>query len=387
MHSDISMILKIPFESKKAFNPKSNSKYAFKGDAYYLINKAGKILRDFMIIDEDSDLTYRPNDNNMRIGNSGTGTDFYKRWGTHREMIFDSSPLNSEVKNATPIMKQALNEFLLNESSTVLIGESIISGSNPSGADATIKATPIVSTDSVFYGMRFTNALKTQRVNSKNTRANTKFPISETELKVMTFINLSDYIKMFKSARKEFYRFNPESYDLIFQDETDITQKIYFVDFDNKRLDVERTSYQDNVLLLLSKYQNDELKRKSLIDRLRGILRALLIIEHQQKNVEIVIGRDEKDSNMDAAHLFDVRWIKKLSDDELWTIADVNNGLLLPKDIHWKFDKEKDFTLNNDFDFVENGTDFKFKINDAYINEARRKYIIRRNEKLSKTTN
>ena len=88
-------ILEIPFESRGEFYKKSNSKYKYKGNAYYLLNKDGQILRDFVQLDDEL-VEIRPNDNAMMIGTSGTGTDYWKQTLVQniRKDFFPSSPIN-----------------------------------------------------------------------------------------------------------------------------------------------------------------------------------------------------------------------------------------------------------------------------------------------------
>ena len=380
MHKDIAFIMKIPFESKKTFNPKSNSKYYFQGDAYYLINKDGKILRDFMLIDKTKKLSYRHNDNAMRIGDSGKGTDFYKKQGADRESIFDYASKDRKVSLASKKMVKKLNSWLLKNTTTVLSGEAMITGSTSTGAKTSIDATPIISTDEHFYGMRFVNALKSQRDGKTNTVK--KYTVTKKEIRDKKCISLKLYLKKFEVAKEEFYRFNPEAYDLIFNGEMNPTKKLYFSKFNKDKLEKEVKNYNDMVLALLAKYKKNDIKKDNLVKRLKGIFRPLLIIEHQQKKEDTVVGRNEKDSNMDAAHILEVKLITKMEDKHLWKIADVNNGLLLTKDLHWKFDKDKDFFLNNDFSFIENGIPTNERINKTYINKNRKKYIVDRNKKM-----
>ena len=382
MHKDIAFVLKIPFESKKAFFPKKNSKYFYKGDVYYLLDKKGYVLRDFMIVDEEL-LEYRPNDNAMMIGEGGKGTVFWKQKEDQRLKIFPKSPINFEVKTASIDEIKKLNDYSFEHTNTALTLEGMISGSNTSGSDSRIDATPIISTDAVFYGMRFVNAFKKLRKVKHNKNANIKYPIKIGEFNTLVKLSLSEYLEHFKFAKREFYRYNPESYNIIYKDSDDITQNLYFLEFKKNDLNKELQSYKDMATTIIEKYNSDIIKRELAINRLRGILRGLLLVEKHQKQKDPVIGREEKDSNLDAAHLYDVRWIKSASDSELWRIADINNGLLLPKDLHWKFDKDKEFNLDSSFEFIENNKKTNIKIDPSYITEDRKYYINLRNKRVN----
>ena len=375
-------ILEIPFESRGEFYRKSGSKYRYKGSAYYLLNKEGQVLRDFVQLNNEL-VEIRPNDNDMMIGRSGSGTGYWKQELVQniRKEFFPSSPINKQVVSANIDLIKKINKYALNTHNTSLNMEGLLSGSNSSGADARIGATPFITTDVEFYGFRFVNAFKNIRVNSKNSKASSKYPITEAQLNSSVKLTMKDYFDRFKHNRKIFYKYNPESYNIIYHDTEDMeTQRLYFLE-KSISLKNEAKSYNETVMAILDKYNNSEIIRDTVIQRLRGILRALLLIEKHSLKEDVVIGRNETDSNLDAAHLYDVRWIKKEDDSNLYKIADVNNGLLLPKEIHWRFDKDSKYFINDDFEIIDDGKKVG-EINKLFINDERMKYLNNRNNKL-----
>ena len=375
-------ILEIPFESTAKFFMKGRHKYEFSGNSYFLLDKNGMVLRDFAILD-DSKMTFRPNDNDMMIGTTGSGTDFWKTHKHFRGVHFPSSPINKVVDVATKEMVEKLNEHSIKCMRTSLTMEALISGSNTSGADARIEASPMICVDSNFIGMRFINAFKNLRVKRNNLKSDINYPISWVELNASVKLDLKEFFKMFPKHRREFYRFNPESFYTLFEDDNnDITQNIYFDKYKNSQLDSEVKTYKLNVEKAIERYNNSQMMKNALVSYLRGVQRTLLIIEQRKIKEPIVEGRNEKVKNLDAAHLFEVRHIMSSNADvDYRWIADDSNGLLLPKDIHWKFDKDENFYIDQDFNIVENG-EIVGRINSKYINENRRWFLEKRNELL-----
>ena len=375
-------ILEIPFESRGEFYKKSNSKYKYKGNAYYLLNKDGQVLRDFVQLDSEL-VEIRPNDNDMMIGSSGTGTTYWKQSIVQniRKNNFPSSAINKQVVSASEDLIKKMNDYALENHGTSLMMEGLLSGSNTSGADARISATPFIAVDDEFYGFRFVNAFKNIRIDPRNRNSYINHPITKSQLESSVKLTMKDYFDKFKHNRKIFYKYNPESYNVIFHDTDEMeTQRLYFLE-KSISLTKEAKSYNETVAAILDKYNNSEIIRDVVIQRLRGILRALLLIEKHLIKDDVVIGRNESDSNLDAAHLYDVRWIKKEDDSNLYKIADVNNGLLLPKEIHWRFDKDSKYFINDDFEIIDDGKKVG-EINKLFINDERMKYLNNRNNKL-----
>lgn len=374
-------IIEVPFASKAKFFRKSNLKYSFSGNAYFLINNKGQVLRDFAQITGDN-VQIRPNDNAMKIGKTGEGTHYWKNEIVfNARKLFPNSPLNFQVKDMGADFIKKINNFAINHHNTILSMESLISGSNPTGADAKIDAAPLWAMDKELFSTRFINPLKFFRCNKNNRKASINYPITSKIIEEANKLSLKEYLEKFPEVRRKFIEYNPEIRTMFEQDKNEETQKIYYFDASIK-LKKESNSYIALANVIIQRYENSDIKKINLINRLRGIFRNLLEIEAKIIDEPIFIGIKEKIKNLDAAHLYDVRWIKKENDDNLWKIADVYNGILLPKDIHWKFDKDPDFYISDNFEFFYKNKKLDLKINPKYINNKRINYIKKRNNKL-----
>lgn len=374
-------ILKVPFESKAKFYKKSHGKYKFSGDVYFLLNSEGKVLKDFAILDNEG-FTYRPNDDAMMKANDGKGTHFWQNKKGIRSKIFDDADVNGNysIKKSAPEMIKKLNNISIESMPTALTMEAIISGSNSSGADTKIEATPMICVDSEFTGLRFINPFKKLRVKGK-----ANLIIDMDILNKEEKINLEQYFKIFPDYKYTFYKYNPEAYEEFFPNGLTNEGKssnvdIYFDKFRKNELIKERESYNKIIDVLIARYEANLYNEKNFINRLRGIQRAKLILEYNIIKETVFINKNEKVQNMDAAHLIQVWQIKK-NNYEHKMISDENNGLLMPKDIHYKFDNDEDFIIDNDFNIIEkNKIINEYKINAKYINDKRKENIKLRNK-------
>ncbi len=378
-------ILEVPFESKKVFMPKSRGKYIYSGSAFFMINKSGRVLRDFVQLDVEKDVSIRPNDNDMMFGKTGKGTDYWnnKIVQAIRPKYFPSSGINKTSILINEELKNKMNEFAIQQHGTSLCMEGLITGSNTSGADARIKSTPFYySTNDKYFSMRFINPLKKMRISKNNYKAAKKYPINKQDLERYQTINLDQYLKIFNKAKRYFYEYNPEMYGVLFPKisaEQDVTYKIYFADWTKNKAMEELKEYKNKTKLLLEKYRSAKISKQTLVNSYRGILRTLLLLEKQIINKPILKNREVKgNTNFDAAHILDVKDLK-VHDELLWKIADINNGILLPKDYHWSFDKEQEFYINEEFEIIR-GDLVIDKINEEYINPERIKYMKERNK-------
>ena len=385
MTKDISMILEVPFESRKVFFPKSRCKYSYTGYVYYLIDKTGNVLRDFAILNDEHEVEHRLNDNKMMIGTSGNGTSFWHQLKQKQDrlQIFNLSNINFSIQRTTKEQIKNINELSFNTWNTALTLEGFITGSNTSGSDLKRSMTPFISVDSDFYGIRFINSFKQFKINKRNTNAYKKFVITLDEFNKYKKINLKQFFSQFPNKKSVFYNYNPESYEILYghnnknliEQHMPITSKEYVIN--------EREFYYDKTRSLINKYVRNNIGRQKLIDLLRNILRPQLLLEKSLKNKPVIEGREEKNGNLEAAHLYDVSWLKKDNDDDLWRIADINNGLLLPRDIHGKLDKDPTFDINEELEFIDNGKKTKWSVNKCYVNDNRKNYIKMRHKKLN----
>ncbi len=371
-------LLEIPFVSKKKYAEilglKSKSKYSFEGVAYYLID----ITNGYNIAWERAELLeseYRPTDKKME-----KPTDYYTnilKKGFDRKNILNGKEGEISTANSDQLMK--INTFSFNKLNTVLNIEGIVSGSNPSGAEKTKTASPILikpEKNNNDY-IRFVNAFKQIRKHNKiiNNWLLMTFCKFQEIKDTFSRISLSDLISNNKKLKNWIRIINDDINDA---DEDDVVAYIN---------DVTNQYTKENLEYTLALYEKNLIEKDKAISKLRRQFRINLISEANSNNYPEYLGNDMINfTDAEAAHIIDVNIIKKEENGyELSLIADPNNGLLLEPSMHKLFDDRK-LTFDKDGNLLALNDEYKKWENKKLINgvwnNRRSSYMSERNKKI-----
>lgn len=237
--------IKVPFATK-SYIKKINKNIIMKGLAYYIFDLClpypNQMIDEYIQIEKTN---FRPTDYNMLETNYYQKKDIKRYRGT----ILDKICVNFENKisnicypqlNKKEIKK--INEIFKHKwKTTIRTMYSLLSGSNPSGAETNNKASPIRCIDCEFFNCNFANVFKTYEA-KKNHK--TKIAIDEDikEYTLKDIIN-SNIIKNFKNI---FLEYNPNH---------EINKTFNYDEFLNNFKD---ESYENNISKQLDKWKNKE---------------------------------------------------------------------------------------------------------------------------------
>lgn len=348
-------ILNIPFISK----PKA--KTFTKWIAKYVFNEKWEI------IDEWCEILY--------------GTEI--RWKTNYWNKFDKKVI--EFRKV--LMKDDSKSFLLSKKEidilnihffknlkTVLNHDKYITWSNPAWSDYDFKRTPYIIFWWKYNQFMFINFFKKLRNKDKNYSRNNNFPE----------INLEEYFKIFPKINKDFNDFNKIIFTALESEE--INNETFEIDNSDVWKEIVDLIISPNYKLDL----NDEKEKNELrVSKLRRIfknrLRKIKPTDH--------LFWELPESMCEAAHIYPVSQIKKLDLKNWYMIADENNWINLPKQIHDLYDDFKIyFDLNWEIHFTNEeykkylkimfNNNWNYKIIKNVLNEKRKNYIYKYNREV-----
>ncbi len=372
-------LMKIPFVSKKKsfeiLGVGPTSKYSFSGFAYYLVD-----TNNWCIVWERAIFTeaeYRKTDSAMLV------TDHYKAYYGNvdfdREEVLGFSDIKGQVAIANQEQIDLINEFSLHHTKTVLKLEGVITGSNPTGSDSTISASPIhIDPRSELDYVRFINAIKRIRCIDKTFDKALKevlHNVSDIERVFTNQITIDDLMVRNETFGKWMKIFNSDI-DEFMEEDSGLMEYIN---------EINQKEIRNSIQHLISMYDHNLIEETKLITKLRREFRVALLKEAIENGYTEYTGDNELSIyDTEAAHILGVSEIKQNDLDLEW-IADPNNGLLLSPKLHTILDKHKIF-LNEDGTFISNSDEYEnisnYKIHDDILNNERREFIKLRNKYL-----
>ncbi|ATU05628.1 hypothetical protein BKN14_04245 [Candidatus Gracilibacteria bacterium HOT-871] len=356
-------ILKIPFISK----PKAETKS--KGFAKYLFDEEnGSILEQWCELIEGSE--FRGKKLNKKSGKY-YGLDFDQSYINFRKQIMESDLVTEKLSKEK---LKIINNYFFENLTTFLNFDKYATGSNPSGSEADKVRSPYIILGGKYNQLLFINFFK--KIQKGRGKTNLR------KSGVFEEIDLEKYFELFPEIGNKFFEFNKILFTALNSEKENLeTEKI--------DLGEEKNDFID--LILDENYmigENEEKIKEKRISILRRIFKSRL---KSLKYSDHIYGKLPQDM-CEAAHIFPVYEIKKLDLEEWRMIADENNGLNLPIQIHRLYDSKKIiFNENGEVIFLNKkykeylSEIFNFKklnLQKSILNKERKKYIEMYNEKL-----
>lgn len=302
--------------------------------AKYIINKNWKIIQEWAELIEWSKFKWKEK----------YWKKFNKEVINFRRKIVGNNTNNfllwtNELKEINKYFKENLTTFLNHDKYTTW--------SNPSWSDYDFRKTPYLINWWKYNQLMFTNFFK--KLREKNS---TKI-ISELRETSFKEISLEKYFEFFPNLEKEFNKKNKSLQLVLISEEQSETLDIDI----NLKSDLKNDDYIK--LILDDSYLQNKNKTKIEIDKKReSVLRR--IFKNRMRKFEEVdqIFWKLSESMCEGAHIFPVSKIKEKPINEWYMIADNDNWLNLPIQIHKMYDKHFIYFSNN-WDIKYNNIEFE----------------------------
>lgn len=358
-------ILNIPFISK----PKAKS--FTKWIAKYLIDENWRVLEEWCELLEWTEIRWKELNKKS--------WEYYWLDFDKKKILFRKKLMFDDTKNEK-LSKEKLNfinNYFYENLWTILDHDSYLTWSNPTWSDYDFKRTPYLIYSWIYNQFMFINFFKRLRISKRLTKKLRFWKYEE--------ISLWKYFELFPLIYEKFYDFNKELFTALNSDEiNDETFKI-----DNWK---ENKEYID--LILSPEYKieikDEKEKNNERITKLRRIFKNKLRNTPPSDH----LFRKFPEDMCEAAHIFPVSEIKKLDLKYWYMIADENNWLNLPKQVHDLYDNYKIyFDENWKVIFTNNKYEDLLKQmfwNNSYgilkdlLNEKRKDYIKKYNNEVLK---
>jgi len=350
-------ILNIPFISK----PKSISKTIW--IAKYLIDDNWQVLDEWCELLEWTEFRWKESYWNH----------FDKKVINFRKGIMLNDAKNEKLTSDK--LKQVNNYFFKNLK-TILNHDSFTTWSNPTWSDYDFRRTPYLIYGWNYNQFMFINFFKKLRKKWK----------IKADLRYFTYeeIDLENYLETFKDIKNDFLDFNKVL--LMALESTDINETKEIDNREDIKWIVDMVlSPEYEIQKNISEPERNEKRVQTLRRIFKNRLRSIPPSDH--------LFWELPEDMCEAAHIFPVSEIKKLDIQYWYMIADENNGLNLPTQIHKLYDSNKiyfdqnwwlNFTneeykkhLSIMFNF-----NWNYKIINSILNEKRKSYINRYNKEV-----
>ena len=397
-------IVRVPFSSKKYLT--QNGKYNIQGTAYYIFDENMNNIRQLSKINSGTEI--RPNDISMK-----KPTYFYKSKGKYRKNIFRHSETNKEVVLASKDEINNLNEYTLKYETTIKNTEGMITGSNTSGCESNHRVCPYLINDlqnkkMPYNFLRFENAFNRMKIPKRMKVTN--YVVNSWEELESESISISEFLKENTKFLNVFYFYNNDLIDedqfkeLVLSQETvkKVKESHNYILDDNNYIDQLKVSKNE----LISKDIRKELKEKIMyysesanisvrrIDsgssttklessRLRNIFSTKLKIYSKLNNIQIdFLNEGIPIQDCEAAHLVAVKDLKlEPTVENILSISDENNGILVSPTIHTLMDKGK-LSFDKNGNTIIRNLNININVLDKKVLTPKRiKYIKKRNKK------
>lgn len=403
-------VLKIPFASKRVISKivRENklTKYDFTGVAYYLFDS------NMNIVNNKAELTY--------VRNYADKSECDSKWSKR-----ESSIKRNELFDRNELNLKTLNQIIVDYDLTVLDSFSLVTGFTAKGAciGSNFNDTQIIYYDNSglntkYNGWRFTTALGTGWKNAerklqmgdkelaykyKKTKNNKKQRLDFTTIKSLEEIKLSTLIDNNEEIKRLLLIYNmdllPEDEWLEYKEEIDYLKE-------KKNPYPKRKDLETIVAGLILKQINIVNDKKSLemftriVSSHRRDFRVAMEEEYGLGSKEKILDMHEVEKVCEAAHFFDVKYIKKEIIDNIINnkniseetdklnmiikyldeIADIGNGMFMDPTTHKYFDKNL-LVINHETGEITDYTETEtYNGRTVNLNEKQRKYLEKRNE-------
>lgn len=393
--------VEIPFISKKILfesNSKKNHKYGFSGTAYYIFNKNDCLKQQVFKLNKNFD--FRPNDKAMMYGGEDQkGTKFWKTNKEERIKIFPISKENKIVYNSLQKkefenLNNKINKLTFTKLNTIISLEGFLSGSNTSGAESRLGATPFyINLNSEYNSLRFTNFFNRLLCNKRlKERIITKY----SDLGYIKKISLSELL-LKKDFKDIFYKYNidivePDKFNVLDIWNEDISEKSNVEKIKPIITSSEEILIRNYAISISSgNLNNSEIEKleKDLVIKLKKNQKDKLIFELKQNNQNShLIGNNLSIKSQYISYISPIKDSKNKINN-FRKIADANNGIIIDKDTHLLFDKQTiTFNANTGkISYLSNIKCDEKNINPIFLSRERKKYLSVRNEMLNKKRN
>lgn len=381
---------KIPFSTKK------KSSFHIEGDAYYLFNIDGEIIKQFIQLTKAN---YRPTDVEMLT------TDYYKKDDQYisirKKYLETINPLDIHKKSK---IREELDSDILTlinkdllKLSRVKSSLDIFTGSNSSGAESSPKKCEIIyysNGNPWCNGINFSNPLnKCLVAEYKKYCKNIIINTLDKDIEIYNFIDViekdgfQNFYKLIKSYNTiDFYLKDKNLNDVIREDisnnenlnslENDINNESK--NYKSKRGGIDYYNLQ--IEKIINDYNDDFINSNQSEKKLRLIQKVLLNIQIKSMIEEKVIdsynsleGDEIANYKYEHAHIVSVRTCKR--EDRYKDISDPNNCLILSPSIHSLFDDSKITFSDDGSTFSNNDKINHLKIKNELLNDDRKKYL------------
>lgn len=343
--------LKIPFATKSYIN-QSTKGLIIKGYAYYIFDKRiNKFIKEYIELQQAN---FRVTDDKMKKPTEYYKTPLIKEIRTN---YLDVYALTNNHKNGAYCVLDDnqidnLNKEFKELDTTVLRMFSILSGSNPSGAETNHKNSPIKYIEGEYFNCNFINPLKLYRANAKQ-KQEIRNAINDIELKTYLLSDiLEDYLlpgfkKVFDQYNKEWiFKDNHPSNIFTFEEKiNDYKIKINDDDFileDNQELFI--TAIKNKTLENYSEMiKNNKTKLKK---KLRNFYKSNIYFK--LKNNELPLHSTKQKiilELIDNAHI--IKFSDLVNNGQYKDAINPYNCLRIDKNMHTLFDKNKIFFTKN----------------------------------------
>lgn len=384
-------LLVIPFVSVKKYNEiinfgKTEAKYSYEGQIFYLINKKGEVVYDAT---KFISFEYRPFDDSMlhskkkkKLGKDEP-TDCYLdllNQGFDRKSVFPTSKNNVVLANSDQITN--VNSFIFRKMDTALNAEKVITGSNPTGSESEFKKSPFLIKPNIHSKennkyIYFINAIKRIRIRDSNIRKEIRNKFSSLDqlksyFKIISINQLLEENNIFKNSL--------ELVNNIYSEKNTKEELSYIED-----LKKENHNFDNEVKKLILEFNEKLITSKTLIRKLRNIFRQRLLLEAKEKGFkEFCNDKNIELYDTQASHIISVSKIKNSKNPNYYLISDKDNGLLLSPNHHSLFDKNR-ITFNKNGNLIildENYDRLKLELDTKVLNGERSKNLEERNMKI-----
>ncbi len=272
-----------------------------------------------------------------------------------------------------------VNSFFLKNIKTVLSHDSYTTWSNPSWSESNIKGTPYLIYWWKYNQFMFINFFKILRTSLSWKKIDRNMNDIQT-------ISLEEYLNLYSDIKQNFNDFNKILYTALESDE--LNDETLNIDNSPESKDYINLVLSDNYKLSI---EDEEEKNKQRISRLRRIFKNRL---RNIKPSDHLFWQLPEDM-CEAAHIYPVSAIKKMDKQNWYMIADENNWINLPIQIHKLYDSNKIY-FNEKWEIIFTNKHYKdylttifcniseSKLKDNILNNQRINYIKKYNKELLK---
>ncbi len=241
-----------------------------------------------------------------------------------------------------------INQYFLENLSTVLNHDKLITWSNPTWSDCDIRRSPYMIYGWKYNQLMFINFFKRKR---KNKKLKVNFELRKTKIKK---INLDKYFDLFPKNKAEFDSFNETLFLILNKDNIDYKLNIDDKDYNSI---ISRILDETYCVDIFDESEKDEKRVIALRNIFKNRMRKYKT-DHIFWVLSIVM--------CEAAHIYPVSEIKKEEKTKWYKIADPNNWLYLPVWLHKMYDKHLIYFDENTWEINYVNDDLFRDINKVY---------------------